>query len=64
MEKDQWLIWSIEHSAWWKPYHNGYTSVRGEAGEYSFDEACDIVQRANVGLGTWTNMPSEAMVKA
>ena len=37
------LIWSHEHAAWWRPDRIGYTPHIGEAGTYTFEEACDIV---------------------
>lgn len=53
------LIWSIEHGAWWKPNGWGYTPNRDDAGIYSFEEASEIVARANL----WeTNTPNEAIV--
>lgn len=55
-----WLIWSIEHGAWWRPAHRGYTPNRGEAGLYSFAEACKIVESGNIGNH---NVPNEAMVE-
>lgn len=59
MEKS-FLIWSIEHGAWWKPAHRGYTEKRKEAGMYSFEEACKIVKTANIGL---YDVPNEAMIE-
>lgn len=56
----EWLIWSIEHSAWWKPNSNGYTEKREEAGRYSEKAAKDIVRRANIGLH---DIPNEAMIE-
>lgn len=56
----EWLIWSIEHSAWWKPNHNGYTKKREEAGRYTFHEACKIVREGNINL---KDTPNEAMIK-
>ena len=42
------LIWSIEHQAWWGPDHCGYTRDRAAAGHYTHDEANDILEDANV----------------
>jgi len=42
------LIWSIEHGAWWGPNHRGYTQDVRQAGRYSFEVAQDIVNDANV----------------
>jgi len=59
-KQPQWLLWSIEHSAWWKPNNRGYTRSRADAGRYSFEEACQIVTQANVASG---DTPNEAMVR-
>lgn len=56
----EWLIWSIEHEAWWNPNHKGYTTHRTNAGVYSYEEALDIVKGANIGNH---NIPNEAMIK-
>ena len=42
-----WLVWSIEHQAWWKPNRSGYTQKKEEAGRYEFYEAWSIVLSAN-----------------
>ncbi len=42
------LIWSIEHTAWWRPDGWGYTSSLAEAGRYEREEAERIVRSANV----------------
>jgi hypothetical protein len=42
------LIWSIEHDAWWAPHRIGYTRELAEAGHYSEQEAREIVSRANI----------------
>lgn len=36
------LIWSNEHGAWWRPGSFGYTSDIAEAGRYGKDEATRI----------------------
>lgn len=61
MEKDMqyYLIWSIEHNAWWGMGSNGYTVIRSQAGKYTHDEAAEIIRNANVGAG---NVPNEAMI--
>ncbi len=56
----KWLIWSIEHNAWWKPGHAGYTKSRKEAGRYSYTEALKIVKGANINL---RDEPNEAMIQ-
>jgi len=45
---DWYLVWSIEHDAWWRPAHQGYTRDVRVAGRYSADDAYDIVKNANV----------------
>jgi len=42
------LVWSIEHTAWWRPAHRGYTRDLYLAGHYSRDEAREIVKNANI----------------
>ena len=60
MENTQWRIWSIEHNGWWKPNGDGYTTEKEKAGKYSYEEAVDIVESANInGLDT----PNEAMIR-
>ncbi len=36
---DNYLIWSNEHRAWWRPNARGYTLQLEKAGRYSRDEA-------------------------
>lgn len=57
------MVWSIEHDAWWAPNHSGYVQDPKEAGRYSFDEAIDIVQGANAHPRT-QGIPNEAIVLA
>lgn len=54
-------IWSIEHGAWWKWSHMGYTKSKEEAGIYSESEALQIVRDANIMN---RDLPNEAMVEA
>ena len=46
--RSEFLIWSIEHTAWWRPGRCGYTCKLEEAGRYSRAEAADIVEHANI----------------
>jgi hypothetical protein len=55
------LIWSNEHSAWWKPNSCGYTSDRSEAGAYLLDDAMAICRGANKHLRD-AEVPYEAIV--
>jgi hypothetical protein len=41
------VIWSIEHEAWWRPGWAGYTCKLAEAGRYDQAEADAILARAN-----------------
>jgi hypothetical protein len=43
----EYLIWSNEHLAWWKPAELGYTTITHNAGRYSKEEADAICARAN-----------------
>ena len=55
----KYLIWSIEHNAWWKPREWGYTRLKEEAGIYSKNKALEIVKEANIGDN---DVPNEAMI--
>lgn len=59
MNNDKWLIWSMEHEAWWGPNHREYFTLKSSAGRYTFDEACEIVRSANKYRG---DNPNEAMI--
>ena len=48
-EPKNYLIWSNEHRAWWRPNSCGYTSKLREAGHYSRNEAITISSRARDG---------------
>jgi hypothetical protein len=41
------LIWSIEHNAWWRGNWEGYTTKLGEAGIYSEADSQKVLTRAN-----------------
>jgi hypothetical protein len=43
----EFLIWSLEHDAWWRPAHGGYTRLLAEAGRYPEDQAAVIIAAAN-----------------
>ena len=42
------VIWSVEHTAWWAPNRHGYTRDIRAAGRYQRSEAREIVREANV----------------
>lgn len=37
--EDEYLVWSNEHRAWWRPKAAGYTVHMAAAGRYTRDEA-------------------------
>lgn len=59
----KWLIWSMEHNAWWAPDRKGYVKTKDEAGRYDFGEAVDIVMDANTSDGRYFSrkVPDETM---
>jgi len=44
----QFLIWSIQHRAWWRPGALGYTRAVRDAGRYTDAEADQILQQTNL----------------
>lgn len=44
----EYVIWSFEHNAWWRPGRMGYTTQLSQAGQYSRAESERIVARANI----------------
>lgn len=59
MKVKKWLIWSIEHNAWWASNSRGYTEIRENAGVYSYEDALKIVESANINEN---DIPNEAMI--
>jgi hypothetical protein len=51
----QYLIWSNEHRAWWRPKSCGYTIHVDAAGRYAHDEALEICRSAHDGW--WPGSP-------
>lgn len=43
----KYLVWSIEHQAWWAPRARGYTTHLAEAGRYTKNAAGAILRQAN-----------------
>lgn len=58
-QTQEWLIWSNEHCAWWKPNYHGYTKYPLEAGQYTSQEAMDICESGNKYMD---KSPNECMV--
>lgn len=61
-ENDRYVVWSHEHSAWWRPNSAGYCRDVREAGIYSREEALSISHRGRDG---WRpeDMPDELPVR-
>ena len=58
------MIWSFEHDAWWKPMSLGYTKDPRQAGQYDPDKALDIVHRSNRGYSRRPTVVNECMIPA
>lgn len=59
---DRYLIWSDEHSAWWRPASRGYTIHMDQAGRYSREEALSICANGRDGWNA-KESPSEIPVR-
>ena len=55
----EYLIWSVEHNAWWRANQWGYSPRLADAGQYSKEEAQKIVKSANVGSFNECMIPVE-----
>lgn len=60
MKRKKWLIWSLEHKAWWNPDGIGYCLQKARAGRFTLEKACEIVHEANKVIGDAP--PAEAMI--
>lgn len=60
----EYLIWSIEHGAWWRPDRCGYTLRLHEAGRYALEDARQIVKDANIVHFHECLIPLEAVENA
>jgi hypothetical protein len=56
----RYLIWSNGHRGWWKGNRHGYTTLTHRAGQFSFEDAMEIVTNAN----RYSNKVEEVMVEA
>ena len=56
----RYLIWSNGHCGWWKGNRHGYTTLTHRAGQFSFEEATEIVTNAD----RYSNKVEEVMVEA
>jgi hypothetical protein len=59
--RQRFVIWSIEHAAWWRPDWLGYTQVLAEAGRYDEPEADRILARANLVQVNECKIPLDAV---
>lgn len=58
---EMWLIWSLEHAAWWNPNGVGYCVKRSDAGRFTLEVARELVRLANLQVGDGEE-PQEAMI--
>lgn len=59
MDDDIYLIWSHEHTGWWRPDRMGYTKNFGQAGQYTREQAIEVCRRAVPGMreGVFNELP-------
>jgi hypothetical protein len=57
----RYLVWSIEHEAWWRYSRFGYTRLLSEAGRFSDAESAAIVADANVVCVNECRIPAECV---
>ena len=56
------VIWSFEHEAWWRPDRRGYTPDLKQAGRYTQADADAIVADANVvSVNEWAIRYADAL---
>lgn len=65
----EFLIWSHEHRAWWKPARWGYTGEIDKAGRYTPDDALSICENAcyrwlRGDRPAYGDLPAEVMIPA
>lgn len=60
-ESPDWVVWSNEHAAFWRPSRAGYTTFVSEAGRYTRHEAKAICEDA---MPIGDNLPAEVMMLA
>lgn len=59
---EQYLVWSNEHRAWWRPNSAGYSRDVRYAGRYSRAEAIEISGTARNGWRDPTRLPDELAI--
>lgn len=63
---EKWLVWSIEHGAWWGPNHCRYYIDIDFAGRYSLEEAlsiCDLRSKSPNGSPMEMIVPSPELME-
>lgn len=58
----KYLVWSNEHSAWWKPNQCGYTRFIDRAGRYGRTEAMKIAGMREGGWHVRKGNPDEIAI--
>lgn len=58
---NEFLIWSLEHTAWWAPDKMGYTTVLQQAGRYTRNQADEILEDANIVMFHECKIPVECL---
>ena len=61
MPADLYVIWSIEHGAWWRPDRRGYTGHINDAGHYTLAECAVILEQANYRITHECAIPLSAV---
>lgn len=64
LTEERFLIWSNEHSAWWRPSSAGYTIHAEAAGRYSHAEALSISANARDGWRPGSPPPEVPVAEA
>lgn len=62
MSDEQYLVWSNQHRAWWRPNSAGYTRDVRAAGRYTRAEAIDISGTARDGWKDPAKIPDELAI--
>lgn len=58
----EYLVWSNEHRAWWRPDRKGYTHDVRHAGRYSRFDAIQISGTARTGWTDPSRLPDELAI--
>lgn len=60
-ESKEWLVWSNEHNAFWRPDCSGYTRHYSSAGRYTIENAIRICANARSPIKDGER-PNETMI--